>query len=94
MRAQAYIAGAFEHPGRHLPDRSHAQLHADVALGALADAGLSLSDVDGFISTPDAPGIGLISMADYLGLDNLSYTSTTESGGSAYIADVADGPCK
>jgi acetyl-CoA C-acetyltransferase len=38
------------------------------ALGALADAGLALADVDGFLSTPDAPGFGLITLADYLGL--------------------------
>ncbi|OBB17646.1 acetyl-CoA acetyltransferase [Mycolicibacterium setense] len=88
MNARACIAGAFEHPGRHLPERSLAQLHADVALGALADAGLTLSDVDGYLSTPDVPGLGLISMADYLGLANLNYTDTTDTGGSAYIAHV------
>jgi len=88
LTAQAYVAGAFEHPGRTIPDRSHAQLHADVALAALADAGLMLGDVDGYLSTPDAPGLGLISMADYLGLRNLKFTDTTESGGSAYLAHV------
>ena len=88
MAGRAYIAGVFEHPGRRLPDVSPAQLHADVALGALADAGLTLGDVDGFLSTPDAPGLGVITLADYLGLDRLTYTDTTESGGSAYIAHV------
>ena len=39
MGGQAYIAGAFEHPGRYLPEVSLAELHAEVALGALADAG-------------------------------------------------------
>jgi len=88
LAGRAYIAGAFEHPGRRLPDVSPAQLHAEVALGALADAGLTLADVDGFLSTPDAPGLGVITLADYLGLDRLSYTDTTETGGSAYIAHV------
>ena len=88
MAGRAYIAGAFEHPGRHLPDVSPAQLHAEVALGALADAGLTLADVDGFLSTPDAPGFGVITMADYLGLDRLTYTDTTETGGSSYITHV------
>ena len=38
--SKAYIAGAYEHPTRHAVDISVAQLHADVAKGALADAGL------------------------------------------------------
>ena len=40
IKGKAYIAGAFEHPTRHAPDKTVAQLHAEVALGALADAGL------------------------------------------------------
>src|ERR1700678_2752214 len=89
MSNRAFIVGAFEHPGRSLPDTTFAELHAEVALCALADAGLSLADVDGFLSTPDAPGLGLLSMADYLGLNRLRFTDTTETGGSAYIAHVA-----
>ena len=45
----AFIAGAYEHPGRDLPNTSTTQVHAEVALGALADAGLTLADVDGYI---------------------------------------------
>jgi len=48
MKGKAFVVGAYEHPTRHAVDRSLAQLHADVARGALADAGLSLSDVDGY----------------------------------------------
>ena len=47
IKGKAYVVGAFEHPTRLAPDKSVAQLHAECALGALADAGLSLSDVDG-----------------------------------------------
>ena len=38
IKGKAYIAGAYEHPTRHAPDKTVAQLHAEVALGALADA--------------------------------------------------------
>jgi acetyl-CoA C-acetyltransferase len=86
-RAEAYVVGAFEHPGRELPDRSLAQIHADVALGALADAGLGLGDVDAYLCASDAPGLGPLSMADYLGL-RCSYLDTTELGGSSYVAHV------
>ena len=47
IKGKAYIAGAYEHPTRHAPDKTVAQLHAEVALGALADAGLTRADVDG-----------------------------------------------
>jgi len=45
IKGKAYIAGAYEHPTRHAPDKTVAQLHAEVALGALKDAGLSRDDV-------------------------------------------------
>ncbi len=84
LRGAAFIAGAFEHPLRSIPDRTEAQVHAEVALGALADAGLSMSDVDAYYCAGDAPGWGPISMADYLGLRCRTYDST-ESGGSSYL---------
>jgi acetyl-CoA C-acetyltransferase len=87
IRGKAFIAGAFEHPGRELPGRSVAQIHAEVALGAVADAGLTLSDVDGYFSAGDAPGLGGLAMAEYLGLQ-VRYTDTTEMGGSAYLSHV------
>jgi len=45
-RVQACIAGVYEHPLRVAPDHSVARLHADVAHGALREAGLALTDVD------------------------------------------------
>ena len=88
IRGKALIAGAYEHPLRVIPDRSTPQVHADVALGAVADAGLTLDDVDGYFCAGDAPGFGALSMADYLGLRNLSYLDSTEMGGSSYVAHV------
>jgi hypothetical protein len=41
----ACIAGIYEHPLRVAPDHTVAQLHAEVAHGALLDAGLTLNDV-------------------------------------------------
>lgn len=84
---RARIAGVFEHPGRHLPDLSVAQIHAEVAIGAAADAGLTLGDVDGYFCSGDAPGFGSLSMAEYMGL-SLSYLDHTEMGGSSPVAQV------
>ena len=87
IRGKAFIAGAFEHPGRELPEFSVAQIHAAVAAGALADAGLGFDDVDAYLCAGDAPGFGPISMAEYLGLQ-LSYVDSTETGGSSYLCHV------
>jgi acetyl-CoA C-acetyltransferase len=76
LRRRACIAGAFEHPTRKAPDKTVAQLHAECARGALADAGLSLQDVDAN------------SMADYLGLSP-RHVDTTDTGGSAYLIHVS-----
>ena len=85
--SKAYIAGIYEHPTRKAVDQTIPQLHAEVAIGALADAGLTLDDVDGYFCGGDAPGLGGISMAEYLGL-NLKYTDSTETGGSSYVIHV------
>ena len=87
LRGKAWIAGAFEHPLRLIPDRTIPEIHAEVAVGALGDAGLSMSDVDAFYCAGDAPGFGPVSMADYLGLKIRSVDST-ETGGSSYLVHV------
>src|SRR5689334_11034009 len=88
IKGKAYVMGAFEHPLRDAPDTSTAQLHAECAIGALADAGLSHLDVDGYFCAGDAPGFGGMSMADYMGLRNVRHMDTTETGGSSYIVHV------
>jgi len=87
IRGKALIAGAYEHPARVIPDRTLAEIHAEVALGALADAGLAMSDVDAYFCAGDAPGFGGLSMADYLGL-RCRHTDSTETGGSSYLIHV------
>lgn len=87
LRQSAVIMGAYEHPGRRLPEHTLAQVHHEVVMGALADAGLSLSDVDGFFCDSSAPGYGAIDLMQYLGLQ-CSYTESGEMGGASYIAYV------
>jgi acetyl-CoA C-acetyltransferase len=88
IKGKAFIAGAFEHPQRDIPDKSLAQVHAEVALGALADAGLALSDVDGLLGANVTGRPANIPMADYLGLKRLTYLDSTETGGSSPIAQL------
>jgi acetyl-CoA C-acetyltransferase len=86
--AKAFIVGAYEHPTRKADTKSLAELHADVAIGALRDAGLTLDDVDGFFCDTEAPGLGPLSMAEYIGLNRLSYMDNSDPGGSAYLLHV------
>jgi acetyl-CoA C-acetyltransferase len=88
IRGKAFIAGSFEHPTRKATDKSVAQLHAEVAKGALEDAGLTKNDVDGYFCAGDAPGMGPISMVDYLNL-KVRHVDGTDTGGSSYILHVA-----
>ena len=88
IRGKACIAGAYEHPTRKAPDKTVAQLHAECAQGALADAGLSLHDVDGYFCAGDAPGLGALSMADYMGLQ-CRHVDSTDTGGSSYLLHVS-----
>jgi acetyl-CoA C-acetyltransferase len=88
IKGKAYIAGAYEHPTRLAKDKSVAQLHAESALGALRDAGLSKDDVDGYFCAGDAPGLGPLAMADYMNL-KLRHHDSTDVGGCSYIAHVS-----
>ncbi len=84
VKGKAYITGAFEHPTRHAPDKTVAQLHAEVALGAVKDAGLTLKDVDGYFCSGDAPGPGPASMIEYMNL-KVRHAESTELGGTSYV---------
>jgi acetyl-CoA C-acetyltransferase len=99
IKGKSYIVGAYEHPTRNAVGKTAPQLHAEVTKGALEDAGLSKDDIDGYFCAGDAPGMGAMSMADYMGL-KLKWMDSTESGGSSYILHVnhaaraiAEGKC-
>jgi acetyl-CoA C-acetyltransferase len=100
IRGKAYIAGIYEHPTRLAKDLSLAQIHAEVAKGALEDAGLTKDDVDGYFCAGDAPGLGPMSMVEYMGL-KVRHVDSTDTGGSSYVLHVghaaeaiAAGKCK
>ncbi len=88
IRKKAAIVGVYEHPTRKAEDKSVAQLHAEVAKGALEDAGLTKKDVDGYFCAGDAPGLGPLSMVDYLGL-KVRHVDSTDTGGSSYLVHVS-----
>jgi acetyl-CoA C-acetyltransferase len=87
IRGKAFIVGSYEHPGRKMPDKSVSQIHAEVCIGALKDAGLGLSDVDGLFYTGQL-SMGGTALSDYLGLNNLRVLDTTMTGGSSPVFQI------
>ncbi len=92
------VAGVYEHPARYAPDKTAYQIHAESARGALADAGLTVADVDGFFTSGVGP-IGLISLAGHLNL-RPCYMDSQSIGGSSFVshcvhaaAAIAGGLC-
>jgi len=100
MTDPVYVVGAYEHPTRHAPDTATTALHAEAAAGALDDAGLPKSAVDGLLTAGEpASDLPPLVLADYLGLSPAFY-DTTDPGGSAYVSHVGhaasairDGKC-
>lgn len=88
IRGAGLIAGAYEHPDRIIPNKSLAQVHSEVAAGALADAGLTFADVDGYFCDASIPGLQPLSLSDYMGL-HPKHVASTETGGSSYLVHVA-----
>src|SRR3569623_968865 len=100
IKGKAYIAGIYEQPTRLAKDISLAQIHAQVDKGALEDAVLTKDDVDGYFCAGDAPGLGPMSMVEYMGLKP-RHVDSTATGGSSYVLHVgpaaeaiAAGKCK
>src|SRR5580765_1298054 len=64
IKNKAYIVGIYEHPTRLATDKTVMMLHAESAAGALADAGLTKNDIDGyFCAAGDHAGLGQLSIA-------------------------------
>jgi len=67
-----------------VPDKSALMLHMEAARNAIADAGLTKDDVDGFFTA----GYWNYDVAEYLGI-NPRYTDSTSVGGSSFVIHVA-----
>ena len=86
------VVGAFESPRRKAPGVHPFQIQAECVLGALEDAGLALSDVDGFCTSASSPGEGagwmdICEVAEYLGIQP-TFVDGTDTGGAAPIAQA------
>ena len=104
-RNQVAVVGAAETTELGvIPNVSQIQLHADAALNAIADAGLKLSDIDGFATAVETPQ----QVAHYLGITP-TWVDGTSVGGCSFmlhvrhaaaaieagsVQDRADHPCR
>lgn len=80
----AAIVGIHEYPARDVEGTvSPLQIKAESAANALNDAGLTWSDVDAIYDAGDGPGMGGLTIAEYLGLGP-NVIDTTGVGGSSY----------
>ncbi|WP_336022665.1 thiolase domain-containing protein [Halobellus salinisoli] len=87
--SSAAIAGVYEHPTRDAPDTSVTELHAEITAETLDDAGLTIDDVDAYFTAGDPAGMfSVLSMIDYLGLEDLSHIEGTDIGGSSYVSHL------
>lgn len=68
-----------------VPNKSPLQLHAEAAYNALADAGLSIKDVDGLFT---AGPFSTLVVAEYLGIEP-RFTDSTSVGGSSFVIHLA-----
>jgi acetyl-CoA acetyltransferase len=87
-RGAASIAGLATFGLGEQPGWSPIEMASRAGLMAIADAGLTLGDVDGlFICLPDDM-LGGLALAEYLGLTP-RFTDCNRSGGSAFMSHVA-----
>src|SRR5258707_2075839 len=83
-RNQVAVVGAAETTELGvIPNVSQIQLHADAALNAIADAGLKLSDIDGFATAVETPQ----QIAHYLGIKP-TWVDGTSVGGCSFMLHV------
>ena len=66
-----------------IPHVSQLQLHADAALNTLADAGLSIGDIDGLATAGESP----TGVAHYLGITP-NWVDSTSVGGCSFMIHV------
>ena len=88
LSRKAALVGAWEHPARFAPDKTGFQIAAESIRGALADAGLTIRDVDGLCMTGFGGGMGIVGFCDYMNLTP-TFVDSTSIGGSSFVAHTA-----
>jgi acetyl-CoA acetyltransferase len=83
-RTVAIVGAAESDEIGNVPHKSPLQHHAEAAHNALADAGLSITDVDGLFTA----GYSTLALGEYIGV-RPKYTDSTAVGGSSFVIHLA-----
>jgi acetyl-CoA acetyltransferase len=83
-RTVAIVGAAESDEIGNVPNKSPLQHHAEAAHNALADAGLSIKDVDGLFTA----GYSTLALGEYIGVQP-KYTDSTAVGGSSFVIHLA-----
>jgi len=87
LRGAAAIVGASLGGVPMAPGRSALEILGEAVHGALADAGLKLSDVDGLFTGSSYHFLAGLSVAEYLGI-HPKFCEATMVGGSSYVSHL------
>jgi acetyl-CoA acetyltransferase len=83
----AAVAGVAESDLGNVAPKTALQLQAESAREALAEAGLTLADVDGIFSARRDENHATVQIAEYLGITP-RYSDSTNIGGASFVAHV------
>jgi acetyl-CoA C-acetyltransferase len=81
LRKAMAVVGVYEHPVRYAPDKNVLNLIGESALGALADAGLNMKDVDAYYNASEPPRMGY-ELVEYLNINPWTVDTTLVGGAS------------
>ena len=88
LRAEGVEPFPHDYDGRAeigvVPNKSALQHHTEAAYNALADAGLTVKDVDGVFTA----GYSTLATAEYMGIKP-KFTDATAVGGSSFVIHIA-----
>lgn len=88
LRGSTVIRGVAESQlGEVGPGRFSLDLLGEAVVGALADAGIAKSEVDGLFTAVVGRGMASLDVGEYLGI-NPTYTDGTMIGGSSFVSHV------
>jgi acetyl-CoA acetyltransferase len=87
ISGECAIVGIGQTPFTRGTDKSTLELHLDAALEAIADAGLSVTDIDAVMPN-ELAGTGAEDFILNLGLPELAFSSTLRTGGASFASAI------
>lgn len=87
LRGKVAIAGIGLAGFGEAPGRSEPEILAEASLAAIADAGLTLQDIDGLLTVSTSISFPAIAAAEYLGI-RPTFSDSNSIGGSSFVSHL------